>query len=358
MLKGETVGSVGEVAAERVAVLPFISVVVPVRNEGRFIGDVIDRLMGQDYPEERFEVIVVDGRSSDGTAGVVREKALGRRNLILLENSKSLSSSSRNIGIRGGRGEIFLIVDGHCLIESNHLLRDVAGCFLESGCICLGRSQPLDPPGITPFQMGISVVRRSLFGHSSRSYVYSDHRGLVDPTSVATAYRKEIFQEIGLFDESFDACEDLDFNFRIASAGHKCYIDPRLTIRYFPRETLGGLYRQMVRYGSGRFRFAKKHKKAFDLDCIGLASFSAVVLVMAFLSLLDARIPLAFIGMYAFAACAYSLFLSIKNRYGKVHYLPAIIATFHLGLVIGFCMQAVKTLTAGCKGRIRRAPAN
>ena len=74
------------------------------------------------------------------------------------------------------------------------------------------------------------------------------------PHSVAIAYRRGVFEKVGLFDERFDACEDVEFNHRVARAGLRCWFTPRVGVHYYPRSSLSGLFRQMVRYGRGRVR--------------------------------------------------------------------------------------------------------
>ncbi len=74
-----------------------------------------------------------------------------------------------------------------------------------------------------------------------------------------------MFDAIGYVDESFDACEDLDFNTRVDAAGLSCFTSPSLTMYYFARNTIGGLFRQMERYGLGRFRYLRKHPATMGL---------------------------------------------------------------------------------------------
>src|SRR4051812_6577597 len=94
--------------------IPFITVVVPVRNEGNFIEGTIRHLMDQEYVPTRFEVIVVDGRSTDATWSIVEGLQGSYSNLFLRDNPKRLSSAARNIGVRHARGDLIVVVDGHC----------------------------------------------------------------------------------------------------------------------------------------------------------------------------------------------------------------------------------------------------
>ncbi|EPR37239.1 glycosyltransferase-like protein [Desulfovibrio sp. X2] len=245
--------------------LPFISVVMPVRNEARFIAETLTQLLGQDYPANRFEILVVDGFSDDGTRETVSRIASRHPQVRLLDNPGRLSSAGRNVGFRTGQGDIFLVVDGHCHIPTDRLLRNVAACFAHSGALCLGRPQPLDPPGLTPFQRTVALARASWLGHGGDSLIYSDYEGPASPVSNGAAYRREIFARVGYVDEAFDACEDVEFNYRVEEAGCPTFTSPRLTVRYYPRESLAGLVRQMIRYGRGRVRLYRAHPEAFGL---------------------------------------------------------------------------------------------
>src|SRR5690606_14914839 len=118
---------------------------------------------------------------------------------------------------------------------------------------------PLDVTDATPLQRAIALARSSRLGHHPESYIYSDQPLFVPAKSVAVAYRRQVFENVGLFDASFDAHEDGEFNYRCDEAGLACFLDPKLTVKYSPRNSLAGLFRQMYRYGRGRVRFAKKH---------------------------------------------------------------------------------------------------
>ena len=90
--------------------------------------------------------------------------------------------------------------------------------------------------------------------------------GWVDPSSAGAMYRRELFEQYGGIDESFDACEDVEFNCRLYRSGVKAYISPKLAVYYEPRKSLSGLFRQMVRYGRGRVRLGRKHRGSGSLS--------------------------------------------------------------------------------------------
>ena len=204
-------GGEAEAASSAVA---FISVVMPVRNEALFIADTLRALVSQDYPPDRMEILVVDGQSDDGTQAIVREFASSYDNVQLLDNPKRWSSAARNIGVRNSTGQIITIVDGHCDIPGNQYLNNLAKAFSESGADIVGRPQSLSVEDATPIQQAIAIARASRLGHHPDSFIYSSESQFVPAASVGTAYRREVFERIGFFDEAFDACEDVDFNTR------------------------------------------------------------------------------------------------------------------------------------------------
>jgi succinoglycan biosynthesis protein ExoA len=259
----------------------FISVIVPVRNESKNIEHTITQLVAQAYDPHRFEILVVDGDSTDDTPQLVEPFVERYPNVRLLHNPKKLSSAARNIGIRESRGDVVLIVDGHCEFEDAHLLEKVADAFIRSGADCLGRPQPQEIAEATPLQRAIALARSSRLGHHPASYVYSNKESFVPAQSVAVAYRREVFDKVGHFDERFDACEDVEFNYRVDRAGLRCFFTPNVSVRYRPRNSLSGLFRQIFRYGRGRVRLVRKHPLL-----ISAGTFAPLVLLIWILFIL------------------------------------------------------------------------
>lgn len=327
--------------------LPFITVVMPVLNEAAYIEQTLRQLIRQEYPVEKFEILVVDGMSTDSTQQIVRRLAMEIPQIQLLQNPKRRSSAGRNVGFMAGKGDYFLVIDGHCYIPDTQLFASVADCFGKSGADCLGRPQPLDPPGLTVFQQAVALARGSRLGHGGDSLIYGNYEGYSNPISNGAAYGRQVFEKVGYVDEQFDACEDVEFNFRVSKAGMTCYSSPRLTVKYYPRENVRGLFRQMVRYGKGRFRFINKHQAALSLNQLIPAGFVLGLLCLCVLFLTNLNfglfLPLSLLyGAYFLAIIAESLRLAICNRWAFFWYFPGVFFTVHFGLGWGFLTSAVR----------------
>src|SRR5262249_38126914 len=138
--------------------VPFVTVLVPVRNEAAFIRHTLEQLLDQDYEPDRFEVLVADGGSTDGTPEIVRALARRHPQVRLLDNPARWSSAGRNVALRACRGELVLLVDGHCELNNRRHLAEVVSAFERSGADCLGRPQPLDVTGATSLQRAIAAA--------------------------------------------------------------------------------------------------------------------------------------------------------------------------------------------------------
>lgn len=331
---------------------PRISVIMPVLNEARYIRRTVRDLLGQEYDTDRYEVFIVDGGSTDATREIVLELAAGHPNVQILDNPRRLSSAARNVGIRHSTGDLIVIVDGHCNLGSRTYLRDLADAFAQSGADCLGRPQPLDIAGASPLQQAIAAARSSRLGHHPASYIYASEGQFVPPQSVAVAYRRSVFETVGFFDESFDACEDVEFNHRVALAGLRCYLDPRLRVSYHPRTSLAGLFRQMVRYGRGRARLLRKHPETFSAPGLVPAAFVLGLvcgLVLSLVSPVAAAFYTGTLTFYTLIVGTASVVIALRSdRFSLLTWLPLVFATIHVGAGTGILQELLAGGTRRC----------
>ena len=322
--------------------IPLITVVMPVRNEERFISSTLKQVLLQDYPASRFEVLVIDGMSVDKTRDIVSRIKETHTQVKLIENPNLTSGAGRNLGFRHGKGDVFVVIDGHCFIPTDQLFKNIVQGFEKSGAHCLGRPQPLDPPGVTKFQRAVALARGSRIGHSSDSLIYSGHEGYVSPRSHGAIYKKEVFDRVGYVDESFDACEDVEFNYRIEKSGLKCYMSPQLAVKYFPRENLRALFVQMTRYGRGRYRLHKKHPET--LSPAGIAPLLLTLGAISWLPFVLAYRPLGWVYGILYGLYFGSLVFCSRKSSKKAHvkspiYLVPIFLAIHFGLGWGLLAE-------------------
>ncbi len=319
--------------------VPFVSVVLPVRNEARFIAQTLRQLLEQEYPADRFELLVCDGGSDDATREIVQGLSAAHPQVRLLDNPGQRSSAGRNVGFRAALGDLVVVVDGHVRIPDRRLFANLVDAFRRSGADCLGRPQPLVAAEPGGWAESIALARASRLGHSGSSFIYSGYEGFAPAASMGAAYRPHVFAIVGFVDETLDACEDLDFNTRIDEAGLRCFTSPRLTVEYFARETPRALFQQMFRYGFGRYSYLRRHPARWSagqlLPPLLVAGLSALPLL-----------ALASRPLFALGACLALLYLAVlttaslllATRTGWRHLARYVVVFFlvHAGVGCGF----------------------
>ena len=316
-----------------------VAIVMPVLNEEAFIGQTLDQIYMQEFPMDQVEIVIADGGSTDRTRQIVEGFKNRFGSLKILDNPRRLASSGRNLGVKNSVAPYILVLDGHTYLPSRTLLSDMIELFESHEAECICRPQPLTPPGMGEFEKAVAYCRESLLGHNPGSDIYSDFEGVVDPTSSGAMYKRTVFDKIGYFDEDFDACEDVDFNYRVRGAGLKAIISPKVRVFYYPRRSLPGLWKQMVRYGRGRFRFSQKHSRLAPMQTLAAAGVVGLGL-LALLSLVSSSawsLLTTFVGIYLLVVIGFSAFVCMrKDHLGTFLLGPLIFPIVHFGLGWGF----------------------
>jgi succinoglycan biosynthesis protein ExoA len=280
---------------------PLISVLIPVLNEDRHLERLLEVLTCQTYPEDLLEILVIDGGSTDATVEIAETWAASSKMITVLENPGRWSSRGRNVGVRASKGRYVVVIDGHCELRDSEYVAKVADLFETSGADSLGRPQPLAAESASAIQQAIAIARASPLGHHADSWIYSRGERFVPAISVAAAFKRSVFSTVGLFDESFEACEDVEFNYRLDQAGLSCYFSDRLSLAYVPRRSLLELSKQMIRYGRGRIRLLRKYPATFSIKSLapGLFIASAIVgVALSTISDLVSAIVIGVVGLY------------------------------------------------------------
>jgi succinoglycan biosynthesis protein ExoA len=341
--------------------MPSVSVIVPVRNESRSIERTLRLLLTQDFPPTDFEVIVADGVSTDDTVPIVRRLQAEFANLKLVFNHDRLSSAGRNTAIRHATKDVVVIVDGHCHVPDRDYLTKLSAAFETSSADCLGRPQPLDIENPTAFQRAVSAARSSRLGHNPDSDIYSNEAKFVPPQSTAVAYARKVFATIGLFDQAFDACEDVEFNERVHAANLTCYFTPAVKIVYEPRGTFRTLFHQLGRYGGGRAKLAYKHPKSLSVPALVPPLWVVWVILGGLLSLAVPYLGWVWftsVALYAAVLVGAGVALGRGQPLAVAVRVPVVFVAIHCGFAWGFWKEVAKQVRARVHwfARLTRTP--
>lgn len=229
---------------------PFVSALLVTRNEQRYIEQAILSLIHQSYPKERYEIIVIDGESSDQTIEIV-EKLIKVYNteyfdMRLLNNPSRVLAAGWNIGIKAAKGEFVIRIDAHAKAEADVIEKSVDTLLSIQDAVCVGGK--LITQSIEGDNGIIAKVLSSPFGVGNSSFRVSDVPGYAD-TAVYGLYRKDIFEKVGYFNEHYTRNQDIELHARIKKAGYKFYFNPTIVTTYYSRNTISKMMSQA--YGNG-----------------------------------------------------------------------------------------------------------
>jgi succinoglycan biosynthesis protein ExoA len=233
---------------------PLVSVILAVRNEERYIARALDAVCRQTYPRAAVEILVVDGESDDRTCEVVASLAMRAPRVRLLHNPLRRVAGGLNVGLRAARGAVIVRVDGHCVIPPDY----VATCvrMLRAGeADCAGG--PVRAEGVTTMGRAIARAMSTPFGVGGAAFRWANAVCEVDHLPFG-AWRREVFEVIGPFDETLVRNQDDELSDRLRRHGGRIVLDPAIPVRYFSRARLAGLWRQYLGYGFWKVRVIRK----------------------------------------------------------------------------------------------------
>lgn len=223
-----------------------VSVVIPVFNEEKYIDSCIKSMINQDFPSELMEWIFVDGCSKDGTKSIIEGYKQNMPNLIsIYDNPNRVQSYAMNIGIRHARGKYIIRLDAHSEYAFDYISKCVH--YLETtdednvGGIALTRSKGF-------VGNAIALMLSSKFGVGNSEFRTVRKSGHVDTVPFG-AFRREVFEKYGLYDERLINCEDYEMNYRIRKNGGKIYMSEDIRFVYYCRDSIKGIVNMAMRNG-------------------------------------------------------------------------------------------------------------
>ncbi len=259
--------------------LPFVSIIMPVRNESGFIAEAVEAVLDNDYPAGKVEVIVVDGDSSDNTADIVREIAARDGRVRLMHNPRRIVPHAMNMGIRESKGEVFVRVDGHVVVARDFLRNSVRALAEHPEAWVVGGY--IETVARSYIGEAIAAAMQSPVGVGNSRFRLGDYEGWVDTLAFGTHYRW-VPEKIGYFDEELVRNQDDEFNLRIILGGGKIWLSRSIRSRYFARGSLRKLWRQYFQYGFWRVRTLQKHgRPATVRQLVPLGFVGSIVLLAA-----------------------------------------------------------------------------
>lgn len=279
---------------------PLVSIIVPVKNEGKLLRNLLGSIQKLDYPQDRIEVIIADGQSTDDT----KQVALNYKAKVI-DNPKQTVGPGRNAAFKIAQGELIAFSDADCEVDKNWLKNSLK-YFSDSKVAGVGGPN-FTPPNDTDFAKAVGFfLSQPLFSAGSTHGLNLPYLKEVASLPGCNAiYRQEILDKVMPIDESLLTCDDTEMNLRIGDLGYKLLSVPYVFVWHYQRPTPKRLWQKIYRWAIGRLQLGKKRKDGVNFIHI-LTGLSLPIL--AFLLLFSLFInPLPFL-LFSVSFCLTLLF--------------------------------------------------
>ncbi len=229
---------------------PRVTIAMPAFNEEHYIEACIASVQAQDYPRELIEVLVADGRSTDRTREILARLSANDPRIQMIDNPERLQAAGLGKLVKAATGDIIVRMDVHCEYAPDYVRRCVEA-LERTGADNVGGAQRARAK--TFFQRALCAALASPLGVGGARYRSSDAEGFVD-TVFLGAFRRRVFETIGLWDPKAITNEDAELNQRILDTGGQIYLSRDIVVHYYPRDSFKSLATQYYKYGRGRAR--------------------------------------------------------------------------------------------------------
>ena len=307
---------------------PKVSVIVPCRNEERYIDQCISSLLKTSYPINHLEILIVDGSSTDGTKAKLASLKRKHPFIQILANPKKVIPIAMNIGIANSTGDIILKVDAHSTYPGNYITQCVE-FMIEYQADNIGGYLSVTPSSNTIVAKSIALVLSNKIG--------SGYGSTKTKVSVPTwtdsvgfgCYKRSMLDKIGYYNEGLTRGSDMDLNNRLRSNGGKILKIPEITVAYYTKSTLGSFWNHnfsdgyWVTYPLALLRtpFTLRH-----IIPLAFVTGVSVLLLLGIWNTLFLLLGISILGFYLLVISVTSVYIAIKQ--GNPLYFPVLCMTF------------------------------
>lgn len=317
------------------------SVLVPCRNEVKYIENFIKNVIDFRSPKGGFEVIIIDGMSDDGTREILFKLKNEFSHLKIIDNPQKTVPHAMNLGIKEAKGEYIIRADVRCIYPKNYLI-DLIELSKKTGADNVGGILiPFE--GNSYVQKSIALAFKSIIAMGGALRERNDFFGETD-TVHGGCFRRELLLRIGMYDEEMVRNQDDELSFRLRKMGGRIIQDSKIKVKYYPRSKYWHLFKQFLQYGYWKVVVIKKHPSQTSLR-----HFLPAMLILGFISLSILGI-FSRIAWHGFILYTISYFLPISIESLRLTYKKSLklgpgalvaILLIHFGFGIGFIISSI-----------------
>ena len=325
---------------------PFVSALLVTRNEQAYVEQALLSLINQTYPKNKYEIVVIDGKSTDNTlqtvTSLIKQYKTSDFDIRIISNPKRILAAGWNLGIKDAKGDYVVRIDAHAVASPNFIEKSVETMMAAQDAVCVGGK--LTTKSLDGDENVVSMVLSSPFGVGNSSFRVSDTAGYAD-TAVYGLYKKEIFYQVGFFNEQYVRNQDIELHSRIKTAGGKFYFNPEISSVYYSRTTIKKMIKQAFGNGEWNMVLLKNQNSALSLRHLipfVFVLFLIVATSLGFLNkyiwLIEVAVLLLHFTIGLYAGCKKT------NKFFAILKMPFLFILLHISYGTGFLAGIFKNI--------------
>ncbi|MBS1494872.1 MAG: glycosyltransferase family 2 protein [Bacteroidetes bacterium] len=311
-----------------------VSIVCTTYNEEKLIAKTLDSFLSQQLDNMQLEIFVVDGRSEDKTREIIKSYETQNSRIKLIDNPERKNPFGRNIGIQESNGNYIAILGAHTIYKNDYIKTCIAemertGSAGVSGKVVTSIEKDSNGGELC------ELILTSKFGVSGESFrtVKEGYTSMVN----FPVFKREVFEEVGLYDTELHRNQDNDLNNRIMNAGYKLYNTWKTECYYYPEDTLKGLYKYSYRNGFWNAKSLLENPESMKLHHYIPFAFVVTIIIMTVFAILGLLINSGLqlvllagaIGVHLFAGLLFSVTIKKYKSLKNILSLPFLFFAFH-----------------------------
>ena len=327
--------------------LPKVTIIIPCRNEEKFIGKCLDSLIDQDYPKEKLEILVLNGMSVDKTREIAQEYSKKNSFISFLNNPSKTTPCALNIGIKNSIGELIMRMDAHTTYQPDYVSKSVK-YLIEYNADNVGGILQTLPSTNTLMAKAITLVLSNKFGTGNAFFRIGSDKPIWVDTVFGGCYKKEMLIKIGGYNEKLTRSQDMEMNMRLKKIGAKTLLAPDIIGHYYPKSTLNSFFRHNISDGIWAIYPLKFGAPIFTVRHLAPLAFVLIILITAILGIFfKIFFWLLLLELVIYFGISKIVSIKIAGKERRLILTPYLIAAFfarHFGYGIGSLIGAIKLM--------------